>query len=189
MVSQPRDELSETSEIHPTSTGRDHSLIEVFIMHETPTHSQRLMETPQVFSGILCALVAALLAAPGGSAQTDKGEGEVSLTITSVERVQQFPAPPAPPRVFVVSAGAGHEMAVITLKVSGSVAFDDYKMTVGAYLVDAAGTRLTAVLSKPYKGGSQPEVWDKHVLVFSIKKGTRLKSLAIGEMTFDLSTL
>lgn len=138
-----------------------------------------------------CALlfVAAALLAAQAAAERSKADDPLSLMVTAFERMPQYPPPPAPPKVFVVSAGAGHELAVITLKVSGSVAFDDYKISAGASLLDGNGTKHTAVLSKPYKGGAEPEIWDKHVLVFSIKKGLKPKSLSVGDMTFDLSAI
>lgn len=169
-------------------TDDDKNHLKTFTMRRIPNQTSRLMDVRRGSSRILLIILAALLAAPVAlTAETDKADSQVSLTVTSLERVQQYPPPPAPPKVFVVSAGAGHELAVITLKVEGSVAFDDYRMSAGASLVDSAGNRQPAVLSKPFKAGSQPEVWDRHVLVFSVKKGLKLKSLLIGEMSFDLS--
>jgi len=146
------------------------------------------MDGPWRSPRVLLFVVATLLAAPA-TAERSKANDQLSLTVTAFERMPQYPPPPAPPKVFVISAGAGHELAVITLKVAGSVAFDDYKMSAGASLLDSGGTKHAAALSKPYKGGAEPEVWDKHVLVFSIKKGLKPKSLSVGDMTFDLSTV
>ncbi len=90
---------------------------------------------------------------------------------------------------YVVCAGVGYEMAVITLKVTGSTTFEDYKMSASASMVDADGTSRTAVLSKPFKAGYQPEVWDKQVLVFNVKKDLKLKLLSVGDMSFDLTKI
>jgi hypothetical protein len=150
--------------------------------------TKRLADDLGGISGVLSLIIAALFAAPV-AAEKSKTDDQLSLTVTSFERAQQYPPPPVPPKVFLVTAGAGHELVVITLKVDGSAAFDDYKMSAGASLMDAAGATHPAVLSKPYKAGFQPEVWDKHVLVFPIKKDVKLKSLSVGDMTFDLSKI
>lgn len=182
-------QLSEFSGLAAGLTDNDKNQIKTITMRRIPSETSRLTDVPGEIPRVLRMIVAVLLAASAVIAETDKAADGVSLTLTSFERMQQYPPPPAPPKVFVVSAGSGHELAVITLKVAGSSAFEDYKMSAGAYLVDTAGTRHAAALSKPYKAGSQPEVWDRHVLVFSIKKEIKLKSLTVGEMTFDLSKI
>ncbi len=158
-----------------------------------PTHPRRcptwllaiLSKCPRTFLLVAFGLVL-VVAAP---AEQEKSGEKITLSVESFERLLTYPPPPAPPRVFVVSAGAGHELAVLTLKVVGSTSFNDYEMSAGATLVEDGGTKQTAILSKPYKAGSQPEVWDKHVLVFPIKRGAKLKTLLIGELKFELSTL
>lgn len=157
-------------------------------MRRIPGRTKRLTDVPGGTPVGLLLVVAALFTSTA-TAEKEKTDDQVSLTVMSFERMQQYPPAPAPPKVFVVNAGAGHELAVITLKVAGSAAFDDYKMSAGASLVVADGTKHPAVLSKPYKAGVQPEIWDKHILVFPIKKDVKLKSLSVGEMTFDLSKI
>ena len=179
---------SENSRLAVGLAVNDSNHIKTFTMRKIPGKTKRMTDVPERTPRVLLFIFAALLAAPA-TAEKNKTDDQVSLTVTSFERLQQYPPPPAPPRVFVVNAGAGHELAVITLKVAGSAAFDDYKMSAGASLIEADGTRHSAALSKPYKAGVQPEVWDKHILVFPIKKAVKLKSLSVGEMTFDLSKI
>ena len=155
-------------------------------MHKIELHSSQLGHLPRLFLRATLLVIGAWFATPATAEKENTGDG-ISLTVTSFERMPQYPPPPPLPKVIVVTAGTGHELAVITLKVEGSIAFDDYKMCVGTAMVDAEGTRHTAVLSKPFKAGVQPEVWDKQVLVFPIKKNVKLKTLFVADMTFDLS--
>lgn len=158
----------------------------VFTMHKIDPHYSRLGQLPRQILGAAILLIGVWFATPA-TAEKEKTEGSISLSVATFERMPQYPPPPPLPKVIVVTAGTGHELAVITIKVEGSTAFEDYKMCVGTAMVDAEGIRHTAVLSKPFKAGYQPEVWDKQVLVFPIKKNVKLKTLSVADMTFDLS--